>query len=365
MKVSRSLRTCRRVCQAATCGEVQFSSSSTTTTRNHYLVLRIRATSSASLLSDQQADSKPPTLIMAGPAARHWEQNKEATVYVGNIHEDVTQQLLTELMNHHGRVRTINMPVDRVNSKHQGFGFVEFATESDAEYVISILNGTRLYNNAIRMNKASADKAKSVEVGAELFIGNLDHGVDERSLYDTFLRFGQLINAPKIARDELGLSKGYGFVSYADFDASDAAITNMHGQYMQGKQISVQYAYKKDGQGARHGDDAERLLAKQAKAHGVAPAVQPLPAHLFQAPPPQAPTGPRGAPGMPSTPNAYAGPPPRGPPQVPPPSLPPLPSGLPARPPSGAPPTNFYPPPPGFPGGPPPAFAQPPPGFGR
>ncbi|KAF2446356.1 RNA-binding domain-containing protein [Karstenula rhodostoma CBS 690.94] len=302
---------------------------------------------------------------MAGPAARHWEQNKEATVYVGNIHEDVTQQLLTELMNHHGRVRTINMPVDRVNGKHQGFGFVEFATEGDAEYVISILNGTRLYNNAIRMNKASADKAKSVEVGAELFIGNLDSMVDERSLYDTFLRFGQLVSAPKIARDELGLSKGYGFVSYADFDASDAAIANMHGQYMQSKQISVQYAYKKDGQGARHGDDAERLLAKQAKAHGVAPAVQPLPAHLFQAPPPQAPSGPRGVPGMPSGPNSYAGPPPRAPPQAPP-SLPPLPSGLPARPPSGAPPTTFYPPPPGFPGGhPPPGFAQPPPGFGR
>lgn len=264
-------------------------------------------------------------------------------------------------MNHHGRVRTINMPIDRVNGKHQGFGFVEFATEADAEYVIQALASCRLFGQQLRMNKASADKAKSVEVGAELFIGNLDAMVDEKSLYDTFLRFGQLLSVPKIARDEFNISKGYGFVSFADFDASDAAIANMHGQYMSGKQISVQYAYKKDGQGARHGDEAERMLARQAKAHGVAPAVQPLPAHLFQAPAVQAaPAGPRGAPGAPMG-GGYGGPPRGGHPA--PPSLPPLPSGLPARPPSGA-PTNYFPGPPGFQGGPPPPnFHGGPPGF--
>jgi len=304
------------------------------------------------------------------------EQNKEATVYVGNIHEDVTQQLLTELMNHHGRVRTLNMPVDRVNGKHQGFGFVEFASESDADYVISILNQTRIYGTAIRMNKASADKQKNVEIGAELFVGNLDAMLDERALYDTFVRFGQLTSAPKIARDEMNMSKGYGFVSYADFDASDNAITHMHGQFMMNKQISVQYAYKKDGKGERHGDDAERMLAKQAKAHGVAPVVQPLPQHLFQAPapisaPPMMPPG-RGVPGAPNGPSGYGGGmPSRGPPAPSP--LPPPPSGLPARPPSGQnfhqppngyggpPPSGSYPPPPGFGG--PPGFNGPPPGF--
>jgi splicing factor 3B subunit 4 len=293
------------------------------------------------------------------------EQNKEATVYVGNIHEDVTQQLLTELMNHHGRVRSMNMPIDRVNGKHQGFGFVEFASEADADYVINVLNSTRLYNTAIRMNKASADKQKTVEIGAELFIGNLDAMVDEKALYDTFSRFGQLSSVPKIARDDTNLSKGYGFVSYADFDASDSAIAHMHGQYMMNKQISVQYAYKKDGKGERHGDDAERMLAKQAKANGIAPAIQALPQHLFQAPalPPAAPIG-RGMSGAPNGPAGFGGPmPPRGPPVVA--SLPPLPSGLPARPPSGA-PANFFPPPTGFggPGGPPPpGFHPPPPGF--
>ena len=47
------------------------------------------------------------------------------------------------------------------------------------------------------------------------------------------------------------------------------------------KIISVQYAYKKDGKGERHGDQAERMLASQASKHGVQPTVQPLPPGLF------------------------------------------------------------------------------------
>ena len=43
------------------------------------------------------------------------------------------------------------------------------------------------------------------------------------------------------------------------------AIENMNGQFFGGKQISVQYAFKKDGKGERHGTQAERLLAAQAK----------------------------------------------------------------------------------------------------
>ena len=61
------------------------------------------------------------------------------------------------------------------------------------------------------------------------------------------------------------MSKGYGFVSYHDFEAADMAIENMNGQFFGGKQISVQYAFKKDGKGERHGTAAERLLAAQAK----------------------------------------------------------------------------------------------------
>lgn len=76
----------------------------------------------------------------------------------------------------------------------------------------------------------------------------------------------------QIARDPgSGKSKGYGFVSYTDFEASDAAIESMNGQFLMNKAITVQYAFKKDGKGERHGTAAERLLAAQARKNNALP----------------------------------------------------------------------------------------------
>jgi RNA recognition motif-containing protein len=48
-----------------------------------------------------------------------------------------------------------------------------------------------------RFSKASSDK-KQLDVGANLFIGNLDDNVDERLLYDTFSSFGMMATTAKV-----------------------------------------------------------------------------------------------------------------------------------------------------------------------
>ncbi|KAG6865670.1 Splicing factor 3B subunit 4 [Blastosporella zonata] len=240
---------------------------------------------------------------------------------------------------------------------HQGYGFCEFLTEEDAEYACKIMNQIKLWGKPIRVNKASSDK-KQLDVGANLFIGNLDENVDERLLYDTFSAFGIMATTAKIARDTgSGTSKGYGFVSYTDFESSDAAIESMNGQFLMNKAISVQYAFKKDGKGERHGTSAERLLAAQARKNNALPvAARPPPAPIAF-----------GAPPMPGFPQPYQGqfagvlaqpPPPPGftPQQT---IMPPMGMPMQPMPPMGMP----MPPPPGMPvygGFPPP----PPPGFG-
>ena len=52
-------------------------------------------------------------------------------------------------------------------------------------------------------------------------------------LYDTFSAFGMVIATPKIMRDpDSGASRGFGFVSFDGFEASDTAIEAMNGQYL-------------------------------------------------------------------------------------------------------------------------------------
>ncbi|KAF9620304.1 hypothetical protein IFM89_011039 [Coptis chinensis] len=189
------------------------------------------------------------------------ERNQDATAYVGNLDPQVSEELLWELFVQAGPVVNVYVPKDRVTNLHQGYGFVEFRSEEDADYAIKVLNMIKLYGKPIRVNKASQDK-KSLDVGANLFVGNLDPDVDEKLLYDTFNAFGVIVTNPKIMRDpESGNSRGFGFISYDSFETSDAAIEAMNGQYLCNRQITVSYAYKKDTKGERHGTPAERVLA--------------------------------------------------------------------------------------------------------
>lgn len=122
----------------------------------------------------------------------------------------------------------LHVPKDRVTGHHQSYGFVEFLGEEDADYAIKILNMIKLYGKPIRVNKvcvlfflhfrslfnssfrwcltfiflllqASTDK-KNLDVGANLFIGNLDPEVDEKLLYDTFSAFGVILQTPKVQK---------------------------------------------------------------------------------------------------------------------------------------------------------------------
>ncbi|XP_052866059.1 splicing factor 3B subunit 4 isoform X2 [Anopheles cruzii] len=357
--------------------------------------------------------------MAAGPIA---ERNQDATIYVGGLDDKATETLLWELFVQSGPVVNVHMPKDRVTQMHQGYGFVEFLGEEDADYAIKIMNMIKLYGKPIRVNKASAHQ-KSLDVGANIFIGNLDLEVDEKLLYDTFSAFGVILQTPKIMRDpETGNSKGFAFINFASFEASDAAMDAMNGQYLCNRPISVSYAFKKDSKGERHGSAAERLLAAQNPlSHAdrphqlfadapVPPSMHPgmmgghpmmppplmapppppsnpsavLPQPPVMPPPPQAPAGygvpgaipppplppPMGVQPQPPLPAAPMGipPPPR---MIPPPPwqqptgapLPPAPVGVPAPPP--APSAPFPPPPPAFPPSmaprpPPPGSARPP-----
>ena len=61
----------------------------------------------------------------------------------------------------------------------------------------------------------------------------------------------------QIMRDpETGNSKGFAFINYASFEAADAALEAMNGQYLCNRAISISYAFKKESKGERHGTAA-------------------------------------------------------------------------------------------------------------
>ena len=47
----------------------------------------------------------------------------------------------------------VHMPKDRITQQHQGYGFVEFMGEDDADYSIKIMNMIKMFGKPIRVNK--------------------------------------------------------------------------------------------------------------------------------------------------------------------------------------------------------------------
>ena len=66
----------------------------------------------------------------------------------------------------------VHMPKDRITQAHQGYGFIEFMGEDDADYAIKIMNMIKLYGKPIRVNKVCL--LWSGLCGKHLFVYNAD-----------------------------------------------------------------------------------------------------------------------------------------------------------------------------------------------
>ncbi|GBG24413.1 Splicing factor 3B subunit 4 [Hondaea fermentalgiana] len=202
-------------------------------------------------------------------AAVQHQRNQEATCHVSNLDSRVSEDLLWELFVQCGPISSVFMPKDKVTGTHYGYGFVEFKQASDAAYAHKIMNMVKLFSAPMRVSRSSMDR--SVEIGANLFVGNLDLMVNEKLLYDTFSTFGTVLRATVRKGEGVGSANGgsgaatqFGFISYDSFEASDLAIQCMNGQFLCNRQVRVQYALKKGSKTERHGAESETAHAPSA-----------------------------------------------------------------------------------------------------
>ena len=196
------------------------------------------------------------------------QQNKDSTIYIGDLNDHVTDEILLELFMQVGPVVSVNIPRDRITNRHQGYGFVEFRSEQDAEYALSIMQGIKLYGTPIRISTNVVNKAvEEIDVGARLYIGNLAPEANDSTLLNIFKEFGN-IQTCRVAMDPAtGKSLGHGFVSYDSFESADLAKKQMNGQYVCQQPITVSYAFKAGSKkGEKHGDASERRIAPSMAA---------------------------------------------------------------------------------------------------
>jgi len=86
-------------------------------------------------------------------------------LYVGNMSYDTTEDTLRALFAGVGEVESVNIITDRRSGQSKGFGFVEMATEEDAQAAISQLNGTTLDDRQITVAEARPQRPRSDREG--------------------------------------------------------------------------------------------------------------------------------------------------------------------------------------------------------
>ena len=82
-------------------------------------------------------------------------------LYVGNLPYSATDARLTEHFSQVGQVESAKVIMDRDSGRSKGFGFVEMATEAEAQDAISKFNGADYDGRPMTVNEAKPREERS------------------------------------------------------------------------------------------------------------------------------------------------------------------------------------------------------------
>lgn len=143
------------------------------------------------------------------------------------------------------------------------------------------LNFSKIYGRVIRVsytrdrqnnNNGSQPRTKRNNK-ANLYVKNLDAGIDSQQLYQLFKNFGA-ITSVRVMEHPDGKSKGFGFVCFENENDAQAAINDMNEFDLKGKPIHVSLAINQVQQGQGGGRNYQNQMMMMGPMGPVA--VQPM-----------------------------------------------------------------------------------------
>ncbi|KAH6757993.1 oligouridylate binding protein 1B [Perilla frutescens var. hirtella] len=180
------------------------------------------------------------------------------SVYVGNIHTQVTEPLLQEVFASTGPVESCKL----VRKEKSSYGFIHYFDRRCASLAIMTLNGRHLFGQPIKVNWAYASGQREDTTNHyNIFVGDLSPEVTDAMLYACFSVYPSCSDARVMWDQKTGRSRGFGFVSFRNQQEAQGAINDLTGKWLGSRQIRCNWATKGAGTiDEKQGSDAKSVV---------------------------------------------------------------------------------------------------------
>ncbi|KAK3205841.1 hypothetical protein Dsin_019887 [Dipteronia sinensis] len=166
------------------------------------------------------------------------------SLYVGDLDPSVTENQLVDMFIKFGQLESTVLLQDIATQQSLCYGFVNFHRLEDAKRAMETLNYSVVNGKSIRIMWQQPNSEDRNSGKGNIFVKNLDTSIDNRKLNNLFSKFGYILSC-KVAVEENGKSKGYGFVQFENEEPANTAIENLNGSILEGKSLYVAHFIKK------------------------------------------------------------------------------------------------------------------------
>eukprot|EP00252_Welwitschia_mirabilis_P000999 TRINITY_DN10984_c0_g1_i1.p1 TRINITY_DN10984_c0_g1~~TRINITY_DN10984_c0_g1_i1.p1 ORF type:complete len:472 (-),score=109.05 TRINITY_DN10984_c0_g1_i1:112-1527(-) len=163
------------------------------------------------------------------------------SVYVGNVHSNVTEALLAEIFSSIGPLEGCKL----IRKEKSSYGFVDYYDHRVAANAILTLNGRHIFGQPIKVNWAFTSGQREDTTGHfSIFVGDISAEVTDANLYACFSIYPSISDARVMWDQKSGRSRGFGFVSFRNQQDAENAIKEMNGKILGSRQIRCNWATK-------------------------------------------------------------------------------------------------------------------------